>query len=161
MALQFFSIGVYGTTEESFFEKLTQNKINIFCDIRNRRGVRGSHYSYANSNKLQEKLGERGITYLYVPGLAPTNEIRNIQNAVDKKEGISIRQRDQLSDKFREEFEKRILSKFNFKDFLKLLEKQDAKRVVLFCVEADHQACHRSLIMQKLHDDFNYTITHL
>ena len=39
-----FTIGVYGSTENSFFEKLAQSRIDLFCDIRQRRGVRGSQY---------------------------------------------------------------------------------------------------------------------
>ena len=48
-----FTIGVYGSTENSFFEKLAQSRIDLFCDIRQRRGVRGSQYKYVNSNYLQ------------------------------------------------------------------------------------------------------------
>ena len=44
-----FTIGVYGSTENSFFEKLAQSRIDLFCDIRQRRGVRGSQYKYVNS----------------------------------------------------------------------------------------------------------------
>ena len=68
-----FTIGVYGSVEESFFNTLIDNKIDTFCDIRQRRGVRGSQYSYVNSNYLQTKLNELGIRYHYVKelGLSP------------------------------------------------------------------------------------------
>ena len=56
-----FTIGVYNSTEESYFQKLVENKIDVFCDIRQRRGVRGSQYKYVNSNYLQNKLAELGI----------------------------------------------------------------------------------------------------
>jgi len=55
MKFDFFTIGVYRATEETFFKKLVENNIDTFLDIRRRRGVRGSKYSYVNSNKLQEK----------------------------------------------------------------------------------------------------------
>src|SRR5687768_9412137 len=98
--MTFFSIGVYGTTEQSFFNKLVAHGITTFCDIRNRRGVRGSKYSYVNSKKLQAKLQELGIRYLYVPALAPTREIRSIQQGADKNEQIKKSQRQELSPSF-------------------------------------------------------------
>ena len=74
--INIFTIGVYNSTEDSFFGKLTKNHIDMFCDIRQRRGVRGSLYRYVNSNYLQAKLKELGINYTYIKELAPTSEIR-------------------------------------------------------------------------------------
>ena len=75
----FYTIGVYNLTEELFFEKLTSNNIDIFCDIRQRRGVRGAKYKFVNSIWLQKKLNNLNIKYLYIKELAPTVDIRNIQ----------------------------------------------------------------------------------
>lgn len=80
---EIYTIGVYASTEESFFNKLTDNKIDVFCDIRQRRGVRGSKYSYVNIRYLQEKLTPLGINYVYAKELAPTTEIREKQHAED------------------------------------------------------------------------------
>ncbi len=44
--MEFFTIGVYNSSENEFFNKLTENHIDTFCDIRQRRGVRGSQYSF-------------------------------------------------------------------------------------------------------------------
>ena len=52
----FFTIGVYNSTESEFFQKLKSNGIDTFCDIRQRRGVRGKKYSFVNSNRLQNRL---------------------------------------------------------------------------------------------------------
>lgn len=38
--IEIFTIGVYNSTEESYFGKLMDAKIDLFCDIRQRRGVR-------------------------------------------------------------------------------------------------------------------------
>ena len=78
------TIGVYNSTEETYFNKLINSKIELFCDIRQRRGVRGAQYKYVNSNYLQEKLKALGIEYLYIKALAPTNEIRQKQKDADK-----------------------------------------------------------------------------
>lgn len=55
-----FTIGVYDSTEESFFGALVKNEIELFIDIRARRGMRGSKYKYVNSAALQSKLKESG-----------------------------------------------------------------------------------------------------
>ena len=59
--MEFYTIGVYGSTEQSFFTKLKENGIDTFCDIRQRRGVRGKKYAYVNSTYLQNKLKEYGL----------------------------------------------------------------------------------------------------
>ena len=51
-----FTIGVFGFSNDDFFEKLIDNQIDTFCDIRRRRGVRGAKYSFVNSNRLQNKM---------------------------------------------------------------------------------------------------------
>ncbi len=53
--MEFFTIGVYNSSEKEFFDKLLENNIDTFCDIRQRRGVRGAKYSFVNSNRLQQK----------------------------------------------------------------------------------------------------------
>jgi uncharacterized protein (DUF488 family) len=73
--MKFYTVGVYGSTEYDFFKKLTDNNIDTFCDIRQRRGVRGSKYSFVNSNRLQQKLQDIDIKYAHIIELAPTKEI--------------------------------------------------------------------------------------
>ena len=46
-------------------------------------------------------------------------------------------------------------------DFLEKLENIGAKRIALFCVEEFAEACHRSIVANKLNEKFNYTINHL
>ena len=40
-----YTIGVYGLTDNEFFQRLVDNKIELFIDIRQRRAVRGSKYA--------------------------------------------------------------------------------------------------------------------
>lgn len=159
--MEFFTIGVYNSSENEFFNKLTENHIDTFCDIRQRRGVRGSQYSFVNSNRLQEKLGALGIKYVHVIYLAPTQEIRDLQKNVDQVNGELKRERQKLGQVFSIEYSNRILSKFDFDDFIENLDKVGANRVVLFCVEEHPEACHRSIVANKLVELFNYKITHL
>lgn len=86
--MEIFTLGVYNSTEQQFFGKLVENRIDTFCDIRQRRGLRGSQYAFVNSQRLQQRLAEIGISYTYLKELAPTKEIRDKQKEADKRNGI-------------------------------------------------------------------------
>ncbi|MBS4031080.1 MAG: DUF488 family protein [Clostridiales bacterium] len=68
--------------------KLQNNNIDLFIDIRIRRGMRGSKYSFVNSTYLQKKLKMLGVDYLHCKELAPTDEIRALQKGEDKKNNV-------------------------------------------------------------------------
>ncbi|MDI9365802.1 MAG: DUF488 domain-containing protein [Flavobacterium sp.] len=159
--MKFYTIGVYNSTEQEFFEKLTKNNIDTFCDIRQRRGVRGSKYAFVNSNQLQEKLNELEIKYGYIPNLSPTTEIRELQKEIDFEKGELKRERQTLGQVFIIEYKNRILKNFDFDNFLEKLDEVGARKVAFFCVEEHPEACHRSIVADKLQDKFNYEITHL
>ncbi len=159
--MEFFTIGVYNSTEKEFFDKLTKNNIDTFCDIRQRRGVRGAKYSYVNSNRLQQKLNELEIKYGYVPELAPTSEIRGLQKEIDIEKGELKRERHELGKVFVIEYKNKILKNFDFETFIEKLEQVGANRVAFFCVEEFPEACHRSIVTGRLTDKYNYKVTHL
>lgn len=159
--IKIFTIGVYNSTEESYFNKLRDNNIDLFCDIRQRRGVRGSQYKYVNSNYLQAKLQELGINYQYIKALAPTNEIRQMQKDADKANGESKKQRTTLGPVFKSEYLKQILEPFDIEKLANELIDSGAKNIVFFCVEEHASACHRSLVAQKLATSLNCEIINL
>lgn len=159
--MEFFTIGVYNSTEKEFFDKLTQNNIDTFCDIRQRRGVRGAKYSFVNSNRLQEKLNDLGIKYGYVQDLAPTTEIRELQKEIDAEKGELKSERQELGKVFVIEYKNKILGNFDFERFFDNLDNIGANRIALFCVEEHPEACHRSIVADKLQNTFNYKISHL
>jgi len=159
--MEFFTIGVYNSTEKEFFKKLTYNNIDTFCDIRQRRGVRGAKYSFVNSNRLQNKLAELDIKYGYVPELAPTTEIRDLQKEIDHDKKELKRDRHELGKVFVIEYKNKILNKFDFESFFEKLDQIGANRIAFFCVEEHPQACHRSLVTDRLEEKHNYKITHL
>lgn len=144
-----FTIGVYGSSEEEFFQKLMDAKIDTFCDIRMRRGVRGAKYAYANSNRLQNKLTQLGIKYVHYLPLAPSPELKNIQEKADKKLKILRSERKSLTPEFMDAFRKEILSLLDVDDLLNALG-PDSRNVVFFCVEGDAMTCHRSLVTEYL-----------
>ncbi|MDX2190434.1 MAG: DUF488 domain-containing protein [Bacteroidota bacterium] len=159
--MEFFTIGVYNSTEFDFFDKLTRNSIDTFCDIRQRRGVRGAKYSFVNSNRLQQKLNDLDIKYGYVENLAPTTEIRELQKEIDLEKGELKRERQELGKVFVIEYKNRILQKFDFDSFISNLENIGASKIALFCVEEHPEACHRSIVSEKLAKEYNFKITHL
>lgn len=146
----FYTIGVYNQTEELFFEKLVSNNIDVFCDIRQRRGVRGAKYKFVNSIMLQEKLNELNINYFYVKQLAPTIDIRSVQKTIDETTSESKRNRNKLGDAFIQKYKEIVINNFNFDLFFDELEVNKAKKVVLFCVEENPNACHRSIVSEEL-----------
>ena len=158
--MEFFTIGVYNSTEQEYFKKLTENHIDTFCDIRQRRGVRGAKYAFVNSNRLQQKLNELDIKYGHIIDLAPTSEIRELQKEADAQQQELKRDRSKLGKIFTIAYKDRILSNFDFDNFIDKLEETGANRVVLFCVEENAEACHRSIVTDKL-DKLGYKITHL
>jgi uncharacterized protein (DUF488 family) len=159
--MKIYTIGVYGSTEQAFFNKLTENRIDTFCDIRQRRGVRGREYSFVNSNRLQTKLAELNIKYCHVPALAPTTEIREKQKSEDLLKGEQKRDRNKLGEIFTREFQKQIVDKFDFDSFVNELEKINANSVVLFCVEEKAEACHRHIVANELRKRYKYEIINL
>jgi len=159
--MEFFTIGVYNSSEKEFFDKLVKNNIDTFCDVRQRRGVRGSKYSFVNSNRLQERLQSLDIKYGHVLELAPTQEIRDLQKEIDLEKSELKRDRQQLGQVFVIEYKNKILKTFDFDNFFEQLDQAGANKVVFFCVEEHPEACHRSVITNMLKEKYNYKIVHL
>lgn len=160
MIERLFTIGVYGKTETQFFSDLEQAGVTTFCDIRRRRGVRGSQYAFVNSKYLQAALAERRIAYRYLPELAPTQAIRELQHSADSESGVSKRARQELSEEFKRKYTSDVLSAFSSSAFAEMFS-GSADRVVLFCVEGTAAACHRSLVAERLQADLNVPVEHL
>lgn len=153
------TLGVYGATEAGFFTALRDAHVDTFCDIRARRGVRGSEYAFVNSQRLQAKLAELGIRYLHLKELAPSEALRKRQYAADTADRVAKRKRTELSELFvagyREE-----RHDFASAKFLEQLG-PDARVVALFCVERAAEACHRSLLAARLQRDLGVEVVHL
>jgi uncharacterized protein (DUF488 family) len=65
------TVGVYDWTLETFLAALREAGVVQLLDVRQRRGVRGSRYPRANSQRLQAALADAGIAYEHLPELAP------------------------------------------------------------------------------------------
>ncbi len=159
--ITFFTIGVYGATEDEYFKKLVDANIDLFCDIRQRRGVRGKKYSFVNSIKLQNRLKELKINYLHIKDLAPTIEIREAQKQDDIQNNILKRNRTELGNIFIKQYKQDIIDKFDFSQLIKYLETNGFRNVVFFCVEEKQLACHRSIVSEEIYKYSNKQIKDL
>ncbi|GMV87897.1 MAG: hypothetical protein AMXMBFR81_08280 [Chthonomonas sp.] len=148
MSREIFTIGVYGTTESGFFQALSDHGITHFVDVRRRRGVRGSLHTYANAKALEAKLSAMGITYVHRQDLSPSLETRALQKAADAASDETKRGRTGLAPAFVQGYESDCLNHFDAVGFL--TEFPADARIVLFCVESLPEACHRSLLAERL-----------
>jgi uncharacterized protein (DUF488 family) len=160
MTIQVATIGVYGYSPEAFFEALQTAGVDTFGDIRQRRGVRGSAYAFANSQRLQARLAELGVRYLHLKELAPTPAVRQRQNEADKASTTAKRQRTTLSETFLEAYRAEILDPFDPHTLTAQLP-PDTKVLALFCVERQPAACHRSLVADKIQETLGWKVSHL
>lgn len=154
------TIGVYGFDEAGFFRALKDAKVDTFCDIRDRRGVRGSTYAFVNSQRLQARLADLGIYYLHRKDLAPSKAVRAKQAEMDKATKTAKRQRMELGQAFIEGYLHECLAHFQPQSLLDDL-KPDAQVVALFCVEQEPAACHRSLVADKLAKELSLKVEHI
>jgi uncharacterized protein (DUF488 family) len=157
MKIKIVTIGVYGFDESSFFDALCKAEVDTFCDIRSRRGLRGATYAFANSVRLQTRLAELDIRYIYRKDLGPTKTVRDKQAAADKASKTAKRKRTALGEAFIHAYHTECLVEFEPQSLLDELE-PDTKVVALFCVETAPEACHRSLVADKLAKTFNLEV---
>lgn len=154
------TIGVYGFDEESFFKTLTNAGVDSFCDIRQRRALRGSTYAFANSRRLQDRLKALSIKYVHIKELAPSQEVRHVQKSEDASIGITKRGRTELSPAFVQAYRKGCLADFDVNDFVKAVG-PNSRLVALFCVEREPEACHRSIVADWLIHACGVHVEHL
>jgi uncharacterized protein (DUF488 family) len=153
------TIGVYGFALEEFLAALRSADVRLLLDVRQRRGVRGPEYAWANSTRLQAALAGAGIAYEHRPDLAPTTELRRLQYTEDDRQGVGKRSRTKLAPAYRERYIAEILDRADLDDVIDALPEQGAG--ALFCVERDPEACHRSLIAERLATEHGIAVEHL
>ena len=73
---------------------------SLVLDVRQRRGVRGSEYAWANAQRLQAALAEAGVGYSHLKELAPTTELRELQYREDARLGEGKRSRTVLAPEY-------------------------------------------------------------
>lgn len=153
------TIGVYGFDAEAFLSTLRSARVVVLLDVRQRRGVRGPQYAWANSRRLQAALAGAGIAYEHHRELAPTTELRQLQYAEDARTGVGKRTRAVLAPEYVRGYTEEVLDRADLQPLV--AELPVAGTAALLCVERDPEACHRSLIAERLAERHGVTVTHL
>lgn len=153
------TIGVYGFAAQTFLERLRQADVALLLDVRQRRGVRGPEYAWANSARLQRMLADAGIEYRHHKELAPTTELRQLQYREDDRQGVGKRSRKELAPEYRERYIAEILDRADLEAVA--AELPAGRTAALLCVERDPEACHRSLIAERLAAEHGVEVIHL
>ena len=126
--------------------------------MRQRRGVRGSEYAWANARRLEAALAEAGIAYGHLPELAPTTEMRQLQYREDERRGEGKRSRTELAPEYVSRYTEEVLDRVDLEPIVKWI---GAQHPALLCVERDPEACHRSLIAARMQSEFGCEVEHL
>lgn len=153
------TIGVYDWTQDSFLDALREANVSLLLDLRQRRGVRGPQYAWANSQRLQAALAAAGIAYEHLPELAPTTELRHLQYAEDARQGVGKRSREQLAPEYVTRFTTERLDQVDLAPIVASMPEDGS--VALLCVERDPEACHRSLVAERIAAEFGLELEHL
>jgi uncharacterized protein (DUF488 family) len=153
------TIGVYGFDRDSFLAALRDADVRLVLDVRQRRGVRGPQYAWANSRRLQAALADARIGYRHHRELAPTTELRRLQYREDERQGVGKRNRSMLAPEYRRRYLREILDEVDLGPIAAELPRRG--RGALLCVERDPEACHRSLIAQRLAVECGVSVVHL
>ena len=153
------TIGVYEFDASSFIAALDEAGVTKVFDIRQRRGVRGPRYAWANAQRLQRLLADARIGYEYHPELAPDTELRHLQYRDDDVQGVGKRSRVRLAPEYVREYTAEILDLVPLAPLVGQLPVHGVG--ALLCVEATARACHRSLVADRLSERFGFEVTHI
>jgi uncharacterized protein (DUF488 family) len=132
--------------------------VNLLLDVRQRRGVRGAQYSWANAHRLEATLREASIGYQHLAELAPTTSMREAQYEADAARGEGKRSRTVISQVYAERYTTEILDPADLDPLVRFVGRSTP---ALFCVERDAAACHRSLIAARLAREYGARVTNL
>lgn len=153
------TIGVYDWDLESFLGALRDGGATLVLDVRQRRGVRGARYAWANAARLQAALAAAGVGYHHHRELAPTTELRHLQYAEDARQGVGKRSRVVLASAYVARYTREILDPVDLTAII--AEIRSARAAALLCVERDPEACHRGLVAARIGERARFRVDHL
>jgi uncharacterized protein (DUF488 family) len=153
------TIGIYEADLDSFLAALRAADVAMVLDIRQRRGVRGREYAWANARRLEAALHHAGIRYAHAKELAPTTALRQLQYAEDDRLGVGKRSRRVLAAAYADGYRQEILDRVDLRPIVESMP--TGHTTALLCVERDPEACHRSLVADELQAEFGLPVVHL
>jgi uncharacterized protein (DUF488 family) len=153
------TVGVYEFDAAGFVRALDEANVSQVIDIRQRRGVRGPQYAWANARRLQALLSDARIAYVYHPELAPDTELRHLQYREDDRQGVGKRSRVRLAPEYIRQYTEEILDLVPLEPLIRQLPVHGIG--ALMCVEATAQACHRSLVAGRLAERYSFEVVNI
>ena len=132
--------------------------VNLVLDLRQRRGVRGAEYAWANARRLEAELAGAGVVYQHLPELAPTTSMREAQYEADAARGEGKRSRTVLAPVYVERYTAEVLDRVDLGPIVRFIGRSTA---ALLCVERDAAACHRSLVAARLAREYDFRVVNL
>jgi uncharacterized protein (DUF488 family) len=153
------TIGVYESDLDSFLAALRAEDVALLLDVRQRRGVRGREYAWANAQRLEAALHDAGIDYRHHKELAPTTELRHVQYTEDERLGVGKRSRRELAPEYAERYRREILDHVDLHPIVESMP--EGRTTALLCVERDPEACHRSLVAAEMRAACGVEVVHL
>jgi uncharacterized protein (DUF488 family) len=153
------TIGVYEFDGPSFIRALDAAGVTRIVDVRQRRGVRGPQYAWANAQRLQARLADAHIGYVHLPEFAPSTDLRHLQYRDDDVQGVGKRSRVRLSPEYIRAYTEEILDQQPLETLVEQLPVHGIG--ALLCVEATAEACHRSLVAERLAERLGFEVVHL
>jgi uncharacterized protein (DUF488 family) len=153
------TIGVYEASLDTFLAALHEADVRLVVDVRQRRGVRGREYAWANAQRLQAALLRERISYAHHKEFAPTTELRQLQYAEDARQGVGKRSRRVLAPAYAERYRREILDEADLQAVVDAMPNGAA--TALLCVERDPEACHRSLVAAALAELLGGDVHHI
>ena len=122
------TVGVYGFDLASFLRALDGAGVTTVLDVRQRRGVRGPQYAWANSKRLQAALDAAGIDYRHLKELAPTTELRQLQYREDDRLGEGKRSRTRLAPEYTRRYTGEILDFADLSPIVEVIDEGGGRR---------------------------------
>jgi len=104
-------------------------------------------------------LSGASIRYVHRKDLAPTTELRRLQYAEDDRRGVGKRNRERLAGEYARRYSAEILAAADLDALVD--ELAGGHLGALLCVERDPEACHRSLIAERLRRDHGADVVDL
>ena len=143
-----FSIGYEGLTIDSFLYKLIANNITLVVDVRS--NPQSMKYGFAKKS-FKKYLERAEIKYLHIPELGiPSSMRKGLGESVSHKSLFKI-------------YENKLLPKqeTEIKQLIDLTNQNE--RIALVCFEADHNFCHRHILIEHLQKEksFKRKVIHL
>lgn len=138
---EMFTIGYQGASLKHLVEALAAADVSVLVDTREAPTSRRPEF---RRKSLDAAMTAAGIRYLSVPALGAPRELRAVASDWDR-----------FADGYRDRL---ALAREELESLVPLIE---SERVCLLCFEADHLACHRSLLAHEIQGLLNVSTVHL